>query len=185
MPYLRLLPLLALLSWQACQNPAPAPAEPEETPLEQPEPDSAVTLPIDTSLTPLIDGYYQIDWNLLAKVEFRQGWHDTLNDYIYYPIFHPEVRALSGKPVEIQGYVIPFEETQDESILVLSAFPFSSCFFCGNAGPESVMDIQLAPQARKQQFKQDDQVRFRGRLRLNDEDVYYLNYILEEAAPAP
>lgn len=175
----------SLLIWAGCRNSAPEPAA-----SEAPETQSEETAPvpaIDTALYPLTDGYYRIDWSLLGKVEFEQKWHDTLNDYIYFPVFHPEIRAFEGKQVEIGGYVIPFEETQDARMLVLSAFPFSSCFFCGGAGPESVMDIQLdqnKPGSRRN-WKQDSQLSFRGRLRLNDSDVYYLNYILEEAFPAP
>ena len=43
------------------------------------------------------------------------------------------IQAINGKEVLIQGYIIPFEETGDESILILSANPFSTCFFCGGA----------------------------------------------------
>ncbi|MFZ2898834.1 MAG: hypothetical protein WA004_09445 [Saprospiraceae bacterium] len=174
-----------LLIWAGCQHSAPESAI-GEAPERQSE-ETAPTPPIDTALYPLTDGYYRIDWNLLGKVEFEQKWHDTLNDYIYFPVFHPEIRAFEGKPVEIGGYVIPFEETQDERLLVLSAFPFSSCFFCGGAGPESVMDIQLdqSKPGSRRTWKQDAQISFRGSLRLNDSDVYFLNYILEEAFPAP
>lgn len=181
---LRFLPLLSLLLLTTCQPGVQAPVN--DIPEAQQE-SSAPTPAIDTSLYPLSDGYYRIDWSLLGKVEFEQGWHDTLNDYIYYPNFHPEIRAFEGKQVEISGYVIPFEETQDDRLLVLSAFPFSSCFFCGAAGPESVMDVQLDPDkpGSRRTWKQDTQLSFRGRLRLNDSDVYFLNYILEEAYPAP
>jgi hypothetical protein len=181
---LRFLPLLSLLLLTACQSGVQAPVK--DIPEAQQE-NTTPTPPIDTTLYPLTGGYYRIDWNLLGKVEFEQKWHDTLNDYIYFPVFHPEIRAFEGKPVEIGGYVIPFEETQDERLLVLSAFPFSSCFFCGGAGPESVMDIQLDPgkSGSRRTWKQDAQLSFRGRLRLNDTDVYFLNYILEEAFPAP
>ena len=179
-PIRLLLPFLFLAAF-ACNSPSETPEALPPAP-EIPELKPAPPA-IDTSLFPLQNGYYQIDWSLLARVDFEQRWHDTLNDYIYFPIFHEDILAFNGQPVQIGGYVIPFEETQDEQLLVLSAFPFSSCFFCGNAGPESVMDVQLQPGLRGKTWKQDSQVTFRGRLRLNDTDVYYLNYILEDAAP--
>jgi hypothetical protein len=174
--FLALSFFLLLLS---CSNP-PQPQQPQ--PEEEPAPLSAPAA-IDATMYPLTDGHYLIDWQLLSMVEFEKRWNDSINDYIYYPVFHEQVKAFEGKPVEINGYVIPFEETQDAKMLVLSAFPFSSCFFCGAAGPESVMDIQLADGSGRNRYKQDTKMNFRGRLRLNDTDVYYLNYILEEAVP--
>jgi hypothetical protein len=42
------------------------------------------------------------------------------------------------------------------------------------------MDIKLRP-GTNQKFTTDDRITFRGRLRLNDDDLYFLNYILEDA----
>ena len=127
-----------------------------------------------------IDGHYEINWKLLGKIDFEERYNEEVQDYIFYPIFHPQVKAFEGQKVQIKGYVIPFQETGSEDLIILSAFPFSNCFFCGNAGPESVMDIQLRKPLRKR-LSQDDVVSFRGKLRLNDTDLYYLNYILEDA----
>ena len=41
------------------------------------------------------------------------------------------------------------------------------------------MDVQLKDQ--KKRFKQDAMVTFAGKLRLNDSDLDYLNYILDDA----
>lgn len=126
------------------------------------------------------DGYYDISWKQLAKVTFNEAFVDSMDAYVPFPVFHPEIKFLEGKKIKVKGYVIPIEETGDESILVLSAFPFTNCFFCGNAGPESVMDIKLKKKTKKR-FKQDDIITFKGKLRLNDSDLYYLNYILESS----
>lgn len=125
-------------------------------------------------------GYIEVNWKNLSYVEFRDEYHDSLETYIFYPIFHESIQKLNGKQVQISGYVIPIEETGDENILVLSAFTFSNCFFCGMAGPETIMDIKLKSKSKKR-WKMDEQTTFRGKLRLNDTDLYYLNYILEEA----
>ena len=77
------------------------------------------------------------------------------------------------------GFVIPLEETADKTFVILSAFPYSQCFFCGQAGPESVIDI-LA-ESKLPRLSVDEKLTFRGRLRLNEDDLRYLNYILEEA----
>jgi hypothetical protein len=90
------------------------------------------------------------------------------------------MKALEGQLVRMTGYVIPIEETGDDAVLVLSAFPYSSCFFCGGAGAETIMDIRLKKKTTKR-FKKDETLTFRGKLRLNDSDLMFFNYILEDA----
>jgi hypothetical protein len=63
---------------------------------------------------------------------------------------------------------------------VLSAFPFSACFFCGNAGPESVMAIYFEDQGQRK-FTTDERVTLEGTLKLNDTDVDELVYVLNNA----
>jgi hypothetical protein len=61
----------------------------------------------------------------------------------------------------------------------LSKNPYTSCFFCGAAGPESVACIILKTKAPK--LKVDKMVTVKGRLRLNETNTDMLNFILEEA----
>ena len=150
-------------------------------PLEQfTLPDTLPVLPDTVQYTLNGEGYINLTWAHLAEVDFEERYTEEVDTYVPYPIFRPSVQRLAGEQVEIKGYVIPVEETGEESIIVLSANPFSSCFFCGMAGPETIMDVQLKKKF-KGRFKQDDILTFRGKLRLNDSDLYYLNYILEEA----
>lgn len=165
-------------------------AEPEpEVQVEEPAPpvellatavDSTAIYQDTVKYTTNADGYIELTWRHLAEVDFEERYTEEVETYVPYPVFRPSVQRLSGKKVEIKGYIIPVEETGEESIIVLSANPFSSCFFCGMAGPETIMDIKLKKKF-KNRFKQDDVLTFRGKLRLNDSDLYYLNYILEEA----
>lgn len=123
-----------------------------------------------------------IDWKLLATTEFEDRYNEEFKAMIPYPIFPAALKKLEGKVVQIKGYVIPVEETGEEGgLLVLSAVPYSQCFFCGLAGPESVMDVQLKEDLGRSDSWMDRRLTFRGRLRLNDSDLYYLNFILEEA----
>ncbi|MCB0705735.1 MAG: hypothetical protein KDC34_10520 [Saprospiraceae bacterium] len=128
------------------------------------------------------DGYFRIDWKILSKIDFEERYNEDVADYIFYPLFHPSIKRLEGEQVIIKGYVIPIEETGQEDLLILSAFPFTECFFCGNAGPESVMDIQLKKPVGKR-IKKDKEMEFRGKLHLNETDLYYMNYMLLEAEP--
>ena len=178
-----LIPLLILGCNQSDQQKDTSTASPIDSSLVVVDtvtpPPSTLPLP-DTFEYTHIDDAVLIDWKLLSMVDFEETFNDELQAYIPFPNFHPPVLALDGKTIVIKGFIIPLEETEQESILVLSANPFSTCFFCGGAGPETVMDIKLKAGAQRD-FTTDEQVAFKGRLKLNDEDLYYLNYILEEA----
>ena len=81
---------------------------------------------------------------------------------------------LEGKKVQIQGYMIPVD--LELGLYVLSANPYAACFFCGNAGPESVMALKFDKKPRR--FELDEVVTFKGTLQLNDSNVDEMNYLL-------
>lgn len=172
-----------LLIFGACsqQNSAESPgrAEPESDPdsLEISKTDSPAPLP--TRPQPDTTSFLDLSWKTLADIDFRHSWVEELGMEVPFPVFGERVKALEGRSVQVQGYLIPLSETGDETIIVLSAFPYTQCFFCGGAGPESVIDI--LPAKDPGELKMDQIVTFRGRLKLNDSDFDYLNYILEEA----
>ena len=182
---LLLLPFLLFLC--SCQNNAPSDALDttstelsEEVAVEKDALESAADSSANDSIAYVYqDGAIVVDWDLLANVEFEEKFNEEVQALIPYPDFAPIVEGLEGKEIIIQGYIIPTDETGQSDILVLSGAPFSSCFFCGGAGPESVMDIKLVKKMK--QIKTDQVATFRGRLKLNATDLYYLNYILEEA----
>jgi len=118
-----------------------------------------------------------ITWEVLKDIEFQEVWSEEFNAVYMVPKFGSKVKSLDGKKVQIRGYVIPVDVLAD--YYVLSANPYSSCFFCGQAGPESVMEIQLAKQYDG--LRMDQIITVQGRLRLNADDILQLTYILEDA----
>lgn len=118
-----------------------------------------------------------ITWELLKDVEFDEIWSEEFQAYYMVPKFSKSVKEMDGKEVQIRGFIIPVDIVQD--YYVLSANPYSSCFFCGQAGPESVMEIQMIK--KYEGLRMDQVITFQGILRLNIDDIYQLNYILEEA----
>lgn len=118
-----------------------------------------------------------ITWELLKDVEFDEIWSEEFQAYYMVPKFSKSVKEIDGKEVQIRGFIIPVDIVQD--YYVLSANPYSSCFFCGQAGPESVMEIQMIK--KYEGLRMDQVITFQGTLRLNIDDIYQLNYILEEA----
>jgi len=118
-----------------------------------------------------------ITWDICKDVQFNAVWSEEFQAYYMVPKFGKKVSSLDGKEIQIRGYIIPVDIVQD--YYVLSANPYSSCFFCGQAGPESVMEIQLKKQVSG--MRMDQILTFKGKLRLNADDIYELNYILEDA----
>lgn len=131
---------------------------------------------------PQKNGFIELNWKMLAKTTFTPLKVDSIGGLIVLmPKFPRFMRALEGKNVMLQGFVIPIEETGDFNTLVLSANPYTTCFFCGQAGPETVADIHLKNPKSVKRFKKDDKIMFKGQLKLNDTDYNFFNYIIENA----
>ncbi len=116
-------------------------------------------------------------WNTLGKITFKKEFDAALGFKIDKPIFGEEVQALSGKIVEIKGYIIPTDGYKSHTEFILSAFPYNMCFFCGGAGPETVMEIYAKTPIK---FT-SEAVTIRGKLELNADDVNRLIYAMTEA----
>lgn len=119
----------------------------------------------------------ELTWRTLTDVDFKDVYIDELDAYYWKPEFGPSVKALEGRDVYLTGYMIPVD--YDEDFYVLSRYPFANCFFCGGAGPESVVDLRFKGKTRR--YETDERLTFKGRFALNANDVYQMNYILEGA----
>ena len=120
----------------------------------------------------------ELTWQVLSDVEFKDVYLEELDAYYWMPKFGPQVIAAEGKEFYITGYMIPVDV--DEDFYVLSRYPFANCFFCGGAGPESVIDLRF-PGKSERAYQTDERLTFNGKLRLNADDVYQMNYILDGA----
>lgn len=118
-----------------------------------------------------------ITWQTLSDIRFTDKYSEEVDAYFYYPHFGPSVQALEGTEVVIKGYMLVFDK--ENEMYILSKNPYASCFFCGNAGPESIIELNLKPD--HPDFKMDQFVTIRGILALNAEDIYHCNYILKDA----
>lgn len=129
------------------------------------------------SVKPTVADPVKLSWESLRDVTFKKKWYAEESVYMLYPTFGPAIQRMSGKPVELTGYVLPVD--LESNVYVLSAFPYSACFFCGGAGPESVVSLKFKKPGRK--FKTDERRTFRGTLKLNADNIYELNYIIADA----
>jgi hypothetical protein len=116
-------------------------------------------------------------WQTLEDIDYKAVYLAEYDSYYWQPTFGPKVKALQGKEVMIKGYILPVD--LDRNFYVLSRYPFANCFFCGGAGKESVVDLRLVNTKKK--YKTDDTLTFRGIFRLNADDIYQMNYILDNA----
>ena len=119
----------------------------------------------------------KLSWEVLRDVTFKKKWYAEESVYMLYPTFGQSIQKLNGKTVDLTGYILPVD--LESNTYVLSAFPYSACFFCGGAGPESVVSLKFKKTDKK--FKTDERRTFRGTLKLNADNIYELNYILADA----
>jgi hypothetical protein len=84
-------------------------------------------------------------WKEFAKTKFEAKYNEKIGEYLFYPTFSDDIRALEGKEITIEGFYVPFAP-EDGNYIIISKFPMSQCFFCGGGGPESIArHIQLVP----------------------------------------
>jgi hypothetical protein len=114
-----------------------------------------------------------VQWKLLETTRYEYTERPERFDFAGKPIFSPEVKALDSRKIRIKGYLVPLDV--GGWAWALSAYPFSSCFFCGGAGKESVISLQFD---KKQRFDTDEVQEFVGILHLHS-DPDGLTYVLE------
>jgi hypothetical protein len=118
-------------------------------------------------------------WALFGKTRFVEKLNREYGMYFLYPKFPDELKALEGKVVEVTGFYIPLEMSTS-NFAVISKYPNAECFFCGGAGPESVVVGYLKKRPGKR-VKMDEIVTVKGKLKLNDSDLEELNFIIQDA----
>lgn len=117
-------------------------------------------------------------WEILTDVTFEEQYDENIDGYWLIPNFGKRLRAQQNKPLTVKGYFIPIDP--DDGFFVLSKFPYAACFFCGGAGPESVIELNVQ-KSEVEHIRLDQKVTFTGKLKLNRSDFDHCNYILKEA----
>ena len=118
-------------------------------------------------------------WKTLSKISYKKEYDEILGFKVDIPVFSEQIQELEGKEIVVKGYIIPVEGYKNHKEFIFSAFPYNMCFFCGGAGPETVMEVE----ALKEVAFTAEQIEIKGILRLNDEDINKLMYRLEEVQP--
>mgnify|MGYP006965304563 CR=1 FL=1 len=108
------------------------------------------------------DGWAQksLAWPVLGMTTYDQD----PNSGQFFPKFPSILESqFEGEEVIIAGYLIPIDV--EANTYALSKNPFSSCFFCGNAGPETAIQLKFAKDPGR--FATDKYLPIKGVLRLN------------------
>ena len=119
----------------------------------------------------------RLSWNTFERLKFEEVYEPTTASWVQVPVWTEELKQWDGKLVRITGYIIALDAVNSQ--YALSAFPFSSCFFCGAAGPESVLELDLKHQ---QEYLTDEVITFKGVLELNTDPLKFpltLKYAIE------
>lgn len=115
-------------------------------------------------------------WKKLSKITYKQEYNELFGFKVDIPVFSDQIKEMQGQTIEVKGYIIPIEGYKSHKEFMFSAFPYNMCFFCGGAGPETVMEVY----AMEPIEYSAEQVRIKGKLTLNADDINRMMYILED-----
>ena len=121
-----------------------------------------------------------VSWEILADVKFSKEYSESWGVDILTAEFGEIVSSLEGKEVILSGYMIPLDPMGTS--YVLSRNPNASCFFCGAAGPETIVGLVIKPEYLKR-YRTDAYLTFKGSLRLYKSNDRQMNYMLTDAEP--
>lgn len=123
------------------------------------------------------EAFSQNYWKELADVSFKTKLDESGNYPIQFPIFGEKVKALDGKEITLKGFIVPLDDLKGENFFVLSLLPFNICYFCGGAGPETVIEVHTE---EPYDFTEEI-IQVKGVLKMNASDPAKLMYVLEKA----
>lgn len=116
----------------------------------------------------------EVTWKLLGQIDFVKKKNPHYGE-VMYPMINGTLKALQGKKIKATGFIVPI----DSKSYALSKNVFAQCFFCGNAGPETIMGIKF--KGATPRLKTDTYVTMEGTFRYNADDIDDWIYHIENA----
>ena len=116
----------------------------------------------------------EVTWKLLGQIDFVKKKNPHYGE-VMYPMINGTLKALQGKKIKASGFIVPI----DSKSYALSKNVFAQCFFCGNAGPETIMGIKFKDSTPR--LKTDTYVTMEGTFRYNSDDIDDWIYHIENA----
>ncbi|MDY0089794.1 MAG: hypothetical protein RBR78_05465 [Flavobacteriaceae bacterium] len=116
-----------------------------------------------------------LSWKLLGVIKYIKKPNKDFPEGVMYPIINSTLKEKNKKKIVMSGFIIPV----DNVTYALSKNVFASCFFCGQAGPETIMGIKF--KGTTPRLKTDQYVTLEGTFRYNDSDVDDWIYHIDDA----
>ncbi len=117
-------------------------------------------------------------WKMFAEISMERKYVEAAGGHYRLPIFTPDILDMEGKEIKLSGYYLPYSKL--DSVIIISRYPNSSCFYCGRAGIESVAMVTLVSKAPNA-FRTDQRLAVTGKLELNNTDVNKLAFLVTGA----
>lgn len=115
-----------------------------------------------------------ITWKQLGNITFLKKKDPTYGE-VMFPVINANLKSKQGKKIVAKGFIVPI----DNKTYALSKNVFAQCFFCGNAGPETIMGLKFKGPTPK--LKTDQYVTIEGNFRFNDKDIEDWIYHIDNA----
>ena len=116
-----------------------------------------------------------LTWKQLGVINYVKKAHPDYPEGVMFPVINAGLKAKAKKRVVLKGFIIPIDATN----YALSKNVFASCFFCGQAGPETITGIKFRGKTPK--LKTDQYVTLEGVFRYNESDVNDWIYHIDDA----
>lgn len=116
-------------------------------------------------------------WEIMDKASFTSLYVEEFEADTDLLVITDELKKRNGEHLTVSGYYIPL---MDDDTMILSKFSYASCFFCGGAGLESVIQIELKEDLPFG-LKMDQKIKVSGKIYFNDSDWDKLSFILKDA----
>lgn len=118
-------------------------------------------------------------WRKLSIVKFDKRIADADQHVAREPRYMPLMRSLDGTEIIVKGYIIPLTGKVAQTEFMFSAYPYEMCFFCGKAGPETVMEA-FAKDGEPIDYSEKSMT-LKGTFRFRSSDVNDIMFALENA----
>ncbi|MCX2744284.1 hypothetical protein OO013_10425 [Mangrovivirga sp. M17] len=115
-------------------------------------------------------------WDILGEVKFETGYMEGSEVPFDVPVFSKKLKSYEGQIIKLKGYILPVEVGSSDHY-ILSKLPFNVCYYCGGAGPETIIEIISDEELEAS----DNRVVIEGMLMLNNSDMNYHMYVLRNA----
>lgn len=111
-----------------------------------------------------------VPWSTLTAVKVKTVGRRLLPD------FSPQVRALHGTTVRVQGFMMPLAPGEKQTHFLVSSVPLT-CSFCTPGGPESMLEVRTRSPVKYTM----EGVVVEGRLQVLDDDSQGFFYRMTSA----